>query len=163
MTYHFEKSANEIGALVLKAARGGGLSFGLAEDLAMAAAFLDFDQLAVCPCHTGGSATVIPTALDLVAAGNGPITVSADRAVINAYVTSVEYYTQQTLVWDVTATGAIFRRFEPIKPTTQSPKGRRSLPSALNDHLTDMAAKILVPETENSRIFGAGAGPMDND
>ena len=163
MTFHLEKSANEIATLVLKAARGGGLSLGLAEDLAVAAAFLDFDQLTVCPCHAGGSATVIPTALDLVAAGDGPIAVSADRAIIDAYVASVEYHTEQTLVWDTTATGAIFRRFEPIKPTTQPPKGRRNLPSALNDHLADMAAKILVPETENSRIFGAGAGLMDND
>ena len=163
MTYRFEKSANEIETLVLKAARGGGLSLGLAEELAMATAFLDLDQLAVCPCHTGGSATVIPTALDFVAAGDGPKTVSADHALIAAYVASIEHHTGQTLVWDITATGAIFRRFEPIKPAVQSPKGRRILPSVLNDHRSDMAKKILVPETENSHIFGAGAGLMDND
>ena len=163
MTDRFEKSANEIEALVLKAARGGGLSLGLAEDLAMATAFLDLDQLTICPCHKGGAATAIPTAFDLVAAGDGPQTVVAERATVDAYVASVEHHTGQTLVWDATSTGAVFRRFERAKPVVHSSKGRRVIPAALNDHLTDMAAKTLVPETESSRIGGAGAGLTDND
>jgi hypothetical protein len=163
MTDRLEKSANEIEALVLKAARGGGLSLGLAEDLAMATAFLDLDQLTICPCHKGGAATAIPTAFDLVAAGDGPQTVVAERATVDAYVASVEHHTGQTLVWDVTSTGAVFRRFERAKPVVHSSKGRRVIPAALNDHLTDMAAKTLVPETKSSRIGGAGAGLTDND
>lgn len=163
MSDHHEKSANEIEALVLRAARGGGLPLGLAEDLAMATAYLDLDQIATCPCHKGGSATSIPTALDLVAAGEGPQTVVADRATIDAYVASVEHHTKQTLIWEATATGAIFQRFEPIKLTLHTPKGRRVLPAALSDHLTDMAAKTLVPETDASRMGGAGAGLTDND
>ena len=163
MTDRLEKSANEIEALVLKAARGGGLSLGLAEDLAMATAFLDLDQLTICPCHKGGAATAIPTAFDLVAAGDGPQTVVAERATVDAYVASVEHHTGQTLVWDATSTGAVFRRFERAKPVVHSSKGRRVIPAALNDHLTDMAAKTLVPETESSRNGGAGAGLTDND
>ncbi len=163
MTDRFEKSANEIEALVFKAARGGGLPLGLAEDLAMATAFLDLDQLANCPCQKGAAATAIPTALDFVAAGEGPQSVVADRATIDAYVASVEHQTQQTLVWDVTATGAVFQRFEPTIPASHPPEGRRVLPTVLNDHLTEMAAKTLVPETESSRIGGAGAGLTDND
>jgi hypothetical protein len=163
MTDRLEKSANEIEALVLKAARGGGLSLGLAEDLAMATAFLDLDQLAICPCHKSGAATVIPTALDRVAAGEGAQTVVADRATLDAYVASIEHDTGQTLVWNATPTGAVFQRFEPSKPVARTIKGRRVIPAALNDHLTDMAAKTLVPETESSRIGGAGAGLTDND
>lgn len=163
MTDPHEKSANEIEALVLKAARGGGLPLGLAEDLAMATAYLDLDQLATCPCQKGGSATSIPTVFDLVAVGEGPQTIDADRATIDAYVASVEHHTEQTLIWEVTATGAIFQRFEPTKPTVHTPQGRRVLPAALSDHLTDMAAKILVPETDTSRMGGAGAGLTDND
>ena len=163
MTDRLEKSANEIEALVLKAARGGGLSLGLAEDLAMATAFLDLDQLTICPCHKGGAATAIPTAFDLVAAGDGPQTVVAERATVDAYVASVEHHTGQTLVWDATSTGAVFRRFEPSKPVARTIKGRRVIPAALTDHLPDMAAKTLVPETESSRIGGAGAGLTDND
>ena len=163
MTDRLEKSANEIEALVLKAARGGGLSLGLAEDLAMATAFLDLDQLAICPCHKDGAATVIPTALDLVAAGEGPQTVVADRATLDAYVASIEHQTGQNLVWNATQKGAVFQRFEPTKPAALAPKGRRVIPATLNEHLTDMAAKTLVPETENSRIGGAGAGLTDND
>jgi hypothetical protein len=163
MTDRFEKSANEIEALVLKAARGGGLSLGLAEDLAKATAFLDLDQLAICPCYKGGAAIAIPTALDLVAAGDGPQTVVADRATVDAYVASIEHHTGQTLIWDATSTGAVFQRFERTKSVVHSSKGRRVIPAALNGHLTDMAAKTLVPETESSRIGGAGAGLTDND
>jgi hypothetical protein len=163
MTDRIEKSANEIEALVLKAARGGGLQLGLAEDLAMATAFLDLDQLEICPCHKDGAATVIPTALDLVAAGGGPQSVVADHATIDAYIALVEHHTHQTLVWEATPTGAVFQRFEATKPVVHAAKGRRVLSAALSDHLTDMASKILVPETETSRIGGAGAGLTDND
>lgn len=158
-----EKSANEIEALVLKAARGGGLPLGLAEDLAAATAFLDLGKLTQCPCHEGGAATIIPTALDRVAAGDGPQTVTADAATIAAYVALAEHQCGQTLVWDTTDTGATFHRYEPVEQSAHPKVGRQRIPIALDAHLIDMASKIMVPETEASRLGGAGAGLTDND
>ncbi len=163
MTDRREKSANEIEALVLKAARGGGLPLGLAEDLAVATAFLDLSQLSQCPCHDGGAATTIPTALDLVAAGSGPQTVTADAALIAAYVALAQHQNGQMLVWDATETGAVFHRFEPAEAPANQRVGRQVLSAALDAHLIDMASKTMVPETESSRLGGAGAGLTDND
>lgn len=163
MTEGVEYSANEIETLVLKAARGGGLPLGLAEDLALAAGYLDFDKLALCPCHSGGDAYAIPRALDLLMAGQGPQTVQADAASIAAYVVLAQHQTGQTLVWTATSSGAVFERFEPRDPVAIAPLGRRILPDSLNAHLIEMASKNLVPETESSRLAGAGAGLTDND
>ncbi|AKS46924.1 Protein of unknown function [Octadecabacter temperatus] len=158
-----EKSANEIEALVLKAARGGGLPLGLAEDLAMAAAYLDLDKLTACPCSNGGAAFAIPQALDAVTASNGPVTVEADAALIAAYATRAEVHYGKTLVWDATSNGATFHRFEERATADHAPLGRRIIPPDLSTHLHDLAVKTHVPETESSRAGGAGAGLTDND
>lgn len=158
-----EKSANEIEALVLKAARGGGLPLGLAEDLAMATAYLDLDRLTGCPCSSGNAAIALPQALDAVAAGEGPKNVEADSALIVAYVANAEVHSGKTLVWEATSNGAIFHRFEDRATDEHTPLGRRTVPQALLTHLHDLAVKTHVPETESSRAGGAGAGLTDND
>ena len=158
-----EKSANEIEGLVLKAARGGGLPLGLAEDLAMASAYLDLDKLTVCPCSRGNAALAIPQALDAVAAGNVPNTVEADAALIAAYVASAEVHSGKALVWEQTSSGAVFHRFDERTPDEHTPLGRRSVSHDLITHLHDLAIKTHVPETESSRAGGAGAGLTDND
>ena len=155
-------SANEIEGLVLKAARGGGMPTGLGEDLASATAFLDLDKLSQCPC-SGGASAALPTAIDLVIAGQGPQTVTADHALIEAYVAAVEVQTGQTLAWQRTDRGAVIERFDRAAPIDHAPLGRRGIPDALLAHLKDMGAKMLVPETEESRLAGAGAGLTDND
>jgi len=157
-----EKSANEIESLVLKAARGGGLPLGLAEDLAMASAYLDLDALRACPC-AGGAAGAISTALDRVAAGEGAQDVTADAALIAAYVALSEQQFRQLLIWEVTESGATFKAYDDEKPVPDNPKGRRIVPPSLLDHLNALAAKTLVPETGSSRSAGAGAGLTDND
>lgn len=157
-------SANEITALVFKAARGGGLPLGHAEDLAAASAHLDMNTLTRCPCSGDAVAALdIPLALDSVAVGQGPITVTAEAAVIVAYVAWAEATVARALNWTPTPTGAVFHDFSAEPPQTHVPIGRRCLPDALLDHLNDMAAKTLVPETEASRAGGAGAGLTDND
>lgn len=158
-----EKSANEIEALVLKAARGGGLPLGLAEDLAMAAAYLNLDRLTACPCSNGGAAFAIPRALDAVAAGNGPKTVEADAALIEAYVANAEVHFGRPLVWEATSNGARFHQFEERATAEHAPLGRRIIPQDLSTHLHDLAVQTHVPETESSRAGGAGAGLTDND
>ncbi|SMX33838.1 hypothetical protein OCA8868_01031 [Octadecabacter ascidiaceicola] len=158
-----EKSANEIEGLVLKAARGGGLPLGLAEDLAMATAYLDLDKLSTCPCSSGNAGLEIPQALDAIAAGTGPKTVEADLALIEAYVANAEVHSCKTLVWEATSNGAIFHRFEDDTPDEHTPLGRRTVSQELLTHLHDLAVKTHVPETESSRAGGAGAGLTDND
>ncbi|MCW1951709.1 MAG: DUF3726 domain-containing protein [Octadecabacter sp.] len=158
-----EKSANEIEALVLKAARGGGLPLGLAEDLAMAAAYLDLDKLTGCPCTNAGAAFAIPQALDAVAAGNGPKTVEADPAIVAAYIASAEVHCDQMLVWENTPDGTCLHRFKPSSPPEKAPLGRRKVPQDLLTHLHELSVKTHVPETESSRVGGAGAGLTDND
>ena len=157
-----EYSGNEIEALILKAARGGGMPLGYAEDLSTAAAFLDLGALTSCPFESGAAAA-IPAALDRVLAGAGPQLVEADRALIVAYVTSAQRVYEKTLVWSETTNGAEFSRFEETATDANQPLGRRAIPDALAAHLKDLAAKILVPETEASRQAGAGAGLTDND
>ena len=156
-------SANEIEALVLKAARGGGLPLGLAEDLAMATAYLDLDALRTCPCTHGGAAFEIPQALDAVAAGNGPKTVEADAVLIAAYVANSEVHLGKTLDWETTPSGATFHRFGVKTPVEHAPLSRRVIPQDLCTHLNELAQKTHVPETESSRAGGAGAGLTDND
>ena len=155
-------SANEIEGLVLKAARGGGLPTGLGEDLAAAAAFLNLDRLETCPCSSGAVAS-IPSALDLVIAGQGPQTVVADPFVIEAYIAVIEAQIGQTVIWVRTPDGGVFERLDPAVLPDPTPLGRRDIPEPLLIHLKEMGAKMLVPETDASRLAGAGAGLNDND
>lgn len=157
-------SSNEVEMLILKAARGGGMALGYAEDLAATAPFLDLDSLGGCPCAREVSGVArVQTALDLVLAGEVPQTIEADGALISAMVTAAQIAWQKRLIWCATATGAVFERFEEGPFEVPEPQGRRALPPTLEGHLRDMAAKLLVPETEASRSAGAGAGLTDND
>ena len=158
-------SANEIEGLVLKAARGGKIACGLGEDLAAATAFLDLDGLTECPCSDGGPITTLPSAIDLVIAGQGPQAVSGDHALIEAYIAAIETQIGQTLIWQRTATGGVIERLDPAVPEHHQPLGRRTIREDLLAHLKDMGQKMLVPETDASRAAGAGAGAglTDND
>jgi len=157
-------SANEVETLIVKAARGGGLPLGCAEDLATAARYLDLAALGKCPCSGDPPmAMAIQTALDFVMAGEGPKTVRADAALITAFVAAAQTAWQKHLIWTSTDTGAVFERFEERAPEHQPPLGRRAIPADLAAHLKDMASKLLVPESEASRLGGAGAGLTDND
>ena len=156
-------SANEIEGLVLKAARGGGMPTGLGEDLAAASAFLDLDRLTQCPCSGGAAIAALPSAIDLVIAGQGPQTVVADHTLIEAYVAAFECQVGQTVIWTETDNGGVIERIDPTAPQEKPPLGRRQIPDALLAHLKDMGTKMLVPETDESRLAGAGAGLTDND
>lgn len=156
-----EKSANEIEGLVLKAARGGGLPLGHAEDLASAAAYLDLDGLTECPVKTG-AALALPLALDAIMLGKGPQEVPCEAVVMTAYAKAAEAVMGRTLKWRETRDGVVIEAF--TAPCGASdPLGRRDVSEALLTHLEELAAKTLVPETEASREAGAGAGLTDND
>lgn len=164
MNTPLDLSGNEIQALVLKAARGGDVPLGLAEDLAAAAQFLDLDALTECPCR--GEPTqisMIATAFDQVAAGEGPQKVNADPALIAAYAQMIETHQHCTVDLTTYENGAKITAIEQTRPQVSHPLGRRLVPETLAHHLADMAAKTLVPETDASRLGGAGAGLTDND
>lgn len=154
------RSANEIEALVLKAARGGGLPLGHAEDLAAAVAYLDLETLTSCPCHSG-AAMDIPKAIDAVLAGESAQPVDADAPLVAAYCAAVHRQTGQAVASRETSAGVVIERVAEAEAV--QPLGRRIIAQALGDHLADMAAKTLVPESEASRLAGAGAGLTDND
>lgn len=156
-----EKSANEIEGLVLKAARGGGLPLGHAEDLASAAAYLDLDGLTECPVKTG-AALALPLALDAIMLGKGPQEVPCEAVVMTAYAKAAEAVMGRTLKWQETRDGVVIEAFT-APCGAPDPLGRRDVPEALLTHLEELAAKTLVPETEASREAGAGAGLTDND
>lgn len=159
-----DTSANEVETLVLKAARGGGLALGYAEDLAAAVRFLDLDTLTKCPCAGERSdVAVVQCALDRVVSGEGAQKVDADLALIVAMIAASEIAWGKRLIWSETATGAVFERFDDGPADLPTAFGRRAVSDALGDHLRAMAAKLLVPETDASRAAGAGAGLSDND
>ncbi|SLN43758.1 DUF3726 domain-containing protein [Pseudooctadecabacter jejudonensis] len=151
-------SANEIEALVLKAARGGGCPLGVAEDLAAATGYLDLNALTECPCHTGAASAIIE-AFDAALAHGRATALTADAPLIAALLAARD---DPRLSIDVTSGGAVISTHgNPVQPPDRL--GRRTVRADLLDHLNDMAARILVPETEASRAAGAGAGLTDND
>jgi len=107
----------------------------------------------------------LPTGLglDLVIAGQGPQTVVADPFVIEAYIAVIEAQIGQTVIWVRTPDGGVFERLDPAVLPDPTPLGRRDIPEPLLIHLKEMGAKMLVPETDASRLAGAGAGLNDND
>ena len=62
----------------------------------------------------------------------------------------------------VTATG-VEVSLQVTKPCSRAPLRRIELPEGLVALMTDLAARTFVPETEASRLSGAGAGLTDND
>lgn len=154
-------SRTEVRALVFKAACGGGLPLGYAEDLAAATEYLDMALITRCPCK--GAAEAVPVALDLAIAGEEPQTVQAEPALIAAYVAATEAACRRRVVVEYSAEGAVLHGFgtEAAPPQRTAPRSR--LAQALMAHLQDMAARTLVPDTAASRQAGAGAGLTDND
>ncbi len=200
-------SLNEIAKRMSDAARGAGWPLGLAQDLGQAAAWLSSQggdgvgvamaalgakpdpvearqdtpgdwQIGLAPAGVAG-----PAALDLVLAGEGPVSLALTDApdLVLALAGYASAQTGQTLVLSgaLTATvtsgaleGAPHRAPEDkilrlslgapgvIKPAVQP---RRAPDDATWAQAGALAAKTLVPATAQSRAFGAGAGAVDGD
>jgi hypothetical protein len=163
-------SANEIMTLAAKAARGAGAP------PAQAAAF---GAAAACHLRAGNSADDLSRALS--ALPNGPILefpVMITRAFENAVddVASGEIKTGPFADLALSYAGAQpvetkskfdggniqFQMFL-SKPNMPPPTPRITIPDDLVAELHTLAARILVPESEISRLSGAGAGLTDND
>ncbi len=182
-------SVNELQGALLKAGRGAGLPLGLAEDLAFCApdiALGDTDTILseVLTClaqpfdpatadlsgqgtvmGTGNPLMTLPSALDLLSAGNGPIMLNdVPNALANALIAGRQRIERRALWADWIEPGKlILHGWKSGHFSAPSQPERVSVAPALLTGLQDFAANTYVPESEASRLAGAGAGLTDND
>jgi hypothetical protein len=177
-----KRSLNEIGGMVLKAARGAGVPLGHCEDLAAAAVYLAgtdpgrlgavLDALAgpykvadaqwstvVLDCPNARMIMAGPVAADALAAG-------VERVVLRDLDVPrlmLALCAARGLVVDHHFKGAdlhlVLTQGIPPRPTAQA----ATVSDQLWIQLSDLASKTYVPATEASRLSGAGAGLNDND
>jgi len=145
------RSANEISAMVLKAARGAGLPLGPAEELARAAPVL----------ASTGDLTCVTGVLEL----------ACDAPSFEQGVVKGGHPVQAVVAWqDLTAAGVKAKLECDVEGALLSALCERvsvvgpfEVDETLWVNLSQFAAKMLVPESEASRLAGAGAGLSDND
>ena len=170
-------SLNEVGGLVLKAARGAGYAIGHAEDLSRLAMFLAGTgqslKLVDAALAAGSNAPTVTwdDALVVIGAGSNLIAgVIARDALLSGVAKAVMSDEAQVEMAKVllasegyvpNADGLTLR----MGGASEAPKP--SGPVDLDDRYFAawgaLAAKTYVPETEASRLAGAGAGLTDND
>lgn len=163
-------SANEVMNLAAKAARGAGIPPAQA---------MMFGRAVVCHLARGRDARTLQTALE--AAPDGPILtiplalsrfvetsegdtatgqmpLCADGDLMLSYAQSQPFAATAKVRDD-----ALDLTLTLTAPNTFNPGPRITLPDDLAGHMQTLAARILVPESEASRLSGAGAGLTDND
>jgi hypothetical protein len=157
------RSMNEVMVLATKAARGAGAPPAQAAQFGAAAA-----------AHLAAGRDVRSLHKALIALPDGPIIAlpleilriaetilargplqSADIDLVQSYVSTLPYQAhlsrEHLLELDLT------------KPATRIPVQRIELPDELYVEWSRLAARMLVPESDASRLSGAGAGLSDND
>ena len=168
---------NEVGGMVEKAARGAGIPLGQAEDLGRTAIYL---------ASTGGDVSAVTRALqeehttvdmnwssDTVLVTSGPVALIGPMirdAFAMGYDTAViADIDHATLVGAFLAENGVALRWDG-RTLTRSDTSVLTLtckpvtiPAAAWTVWGDYAAKTYVPETDASRLAGAGAGLTDND
>ncbi len=145
------RSSNEITGMVLKAARGAGMPLGCAEELARAAPMLSKQ----------GALQIVP---DLLA---GPF----DPVVYEAGVISGGHPVLALTSWmDLIAAGQDVRleilvvsELQTAMQAAEIPCGPFEVDASVWSALAGYAERTFVPETDASRLAGAGAGLTDND
>ena len=169
-------SINEVAGTVLKAARGAGIPLGQAEDMARVAGYLvgikgdvsvvtaalreppiaaqtkwEANSLTV----SGSVAMIAPVICDAFRMGYETVTFSDPQH--SAYIAAALAVEDVPLWWE----GRTVKRGDcEILPTKPGPV---TVPRADWDIWLALAAKTYVPESETSRLAGAGAGLTDND
>ncbi|WP_299415261.1 hypothetical protein [uncultured Sulfitobacter sp.] len=160
------RSANEVMGLATKAARGAGAppaqaaQFGAAVVVYLNAAHpLDVlnSALAALPA---GPIMDIPLALARLAEqaddgrASGMIT-GFDASLLQSYVGALPFAAE------FDAAGVT--RIDLNQPSARGHPHRIDLPDGCYAHWSDLGARLLVPESDASRLAGAGAGLSDND
>ena len=145
------RSANEISGMVLKAARGAGMPLGCAEDLARAApALAALGALGIVPDLLGLECDLPRLEGGVVLGGHPILAITAWCDLRNAGVeATLEASFSQELLTAMQAEDAAVGPFE--------------VDNSLWAQLQSYAERTFVPESEASRLAGAGAGLTDND
>lgn len=169
------RSGNEIAAMVLRAARGAGVPLAMAEDLAAATGWAEGDLGAFSDALT----TDAPpaqfeglTVTGLRAAYDGPLAIDLALAYPGKRITINgvdEPRVLRALVRSAAQlNGLPFRLDQRVLvagegPATPPPSLRADVDDTIWERLARLAAKTYVPDSEASRLSGAGAGLSDND
>ncbi len=171
-----KRSRNEIEGMALKAARGAGVPLGHAEDFARAAGVMamqdettllslvnaldgPFDVTTTDdPLQFHGPLVMVaPLAIDALRSGTQRVVLNDDGPALTAYLHLVAQDTDMSVKNEggvLTLGGGEVPRI-PIRSVT--------VPDAVWTVWEALAARTYVPETDASRLSGAGAGLTDND
>jgi len=160
--------------ITLKACRGFGLPLAQAQDVAQAVScqsvpgvfgeLIEILNAPVCKPMTVSDGLVfdahilrdLPGLADAVLAGAGPFVLQATGSV--AVATSIAHWA------GISCTECeLGLRLEPQVAPVEMTRCRVAICDAHWRDLEQLAAKILVPETDETRLSGAGAGLNDND
>ena len=145
------RSANEISGMVLKAARGTGMSIGCAEELGRAAPALAAQGALDCVNDLLKQPFDVPQLVNgSVCDGHAVLAVLAWRDLKAAGVDATLACEVPQVLFDALCVHTLI--CGPFEVNEQ-----------VWDQLSDFAAKTLVPESDASRLAGAGAGLTDND
>lgn len=163
-------SANEMVALATKAARGAGAPAQQAADFGNAA--LCHFQMGRAPQHLRGALDALPTGSILnvplaitrimesaeEAEAVGVLTLDAPTDLLHSYLEALPF-----AVKTEPASAGLAVSISLETPTPPALAVRITLPGGLAGRMTELAARLLVPDTAASRASGAGAGLTDND
>ena len=160
------RSANEVMVLATKAARGAGAPPAQADRFGAAALLhlvsgRDLAELdAALAALPGGPILSYPLDIMCIAEqatdgmAKGPLA-GAQTGLAQSYVQSLPMHAS------LTEDGTL--SIDLAKPAIRRNMTRVDLPDAVYARWSALAARLLVPESEASRLTGAGAGTSDND
>lgn len=160
-------SANEVMTLAAKAARGGGAppaqasAFGRAALCHLIAGRSDQALAEALGALPAGPILTLPLAFArLIEAAEGDVATGR----LPASDLTLSYVQAQPFVSVIQQQeGGIDLELSLTQPARISPVSRVDIAQALADQMNALAARLLVPESEASRLSGAGAGLTDND
>lgn len=132
------RSAGEMRAEVLKAARGAGAALGTAEDLAMASEWMTADAL-----------TELLNLFEADPAGLDDLVLATDA--------------RAACVAGPSRSGPLWTALVNAQDGAPKPRWPQDISAELSMRLATLAARTYVPESDASRQAGAGAGDIDND
>lgn len=165
-----ERSANEIYAMVLRAGRGANIPLANAQDIAAATRWLGGNLAPVLHAletadHPTSVALVAPGAIDMALANPGriqPINGGVSAPLLDALCQEAALRNGCQIIIEVKGDAATVCAQDGSPPTPPA-SARATVEDQVWDQLGQWAARTYVPESEASRLSGAGAGLHDND
>lgn len=164
------RSWTEVQALATRAAAGAGVpaaqsqAFGamLARHLADGGAEAPLQSALEAPDRIIALAQRVEEVIEAASISPRPVKTiepdSAQRALLVSWLAGLPCRTALDVNGD-----AVLAALDLAAPSARSRSDRLMVSAALNSDLGDLAARTYVPDSEASRIMGAGAGLMDTD